>query len=957
MTEFSGAIAHLLLLLTVCPLLGGLPLIDWIARVFAGKRLSQVGTGNVSVSAAFRQAGVGVGILAALSEAGKGIAAVLLARVLFPDAPGWELIALIALVLGRYGFTGGSGTTNATWGLAVHDPVTTGLAAVLAGLGFGIVRDRRIGRTIPLVLFPIILAVRHPGQWLRIGSAIALGSLLAWLYERVPDDLAPAENLLTLDRPLDPSQVGQKAATLSELKRAGYPVAVGWVLPKGEDSAPILEILQPSPDDPLIVRSSAVGEDIAAASAAGQYETVANVTNTDELADAIAQCIESYDRPEAVQYRLERGIESQAMSVLIQQQIKGKFSGVAFSRDPVTQQADAVLVEGLPGGAAQVVSGEATPEDYRVVIRESDLAAIAQHPPEPLWQLPENIELELVGQGELPTRLVQQVAFLARQIERHYHGIPQDIEWTYDGEKLWLLQARPITNLLPIWTRKIASEVIPGTICPLVWSINRPLTCQVWGEIFTVVLQDRASGLDFEQTATLHYSHAYFNASLLGEIFQRMGLPAESLEFLTLGESFTPPSPGTTLQNLPGLLRLLGRELSLEQDFQRDRQDSFIPTLEYLTQESPEELSPPELLERIEVILAALRRATYYNILVPLSVSVRQAVLRVDEEELDRSSTPEIAALRSLQRLASKARPLVENDLDSPWQRLSQTPQGQDILEQFEQIIERYGYLSEVATDFSVPTWKDDPTPVRSLFVQFLKQLPPEPTPLKQRLNAKLMQSRVNLRAQVAIVYNQFMAHLRWGFLALAGQWQAAGMLSQSEDIFFLEWPEIQSIIFGEEPAERSKRIELRRENWQRDRQLRQVPALVYGNQPPPASSIRPQVSTERLLRGIGASAGQVQGQVRVIRDWRSLPEIDRSMILVVPYTDAGWASILAQAGGLISEVGGRLSHGAIIAREYQIPAVMNIANATEQLQDGQQVRIDGQRGIVEVLESARSHS
>ncbi len=163
------------------------------------------------------------------------------------------------------------------------------------------------------------------------------------------------------------------------------------------------------------------------------------------------------------------------------------------------------------------------------------------------------MNLKVEGEGDVPPGLIQQVAFLARHLEAHYHGVPQDIEWSYDGHNLWLLQARPITTLLPIWTRKIASEVIPGLIRPLTWSINRPLTCGVWGELFTVVLGKRATGLDFNQTATLHFSRAYFNASFLGQIFRRMGLPPESLEFfLTRGAKFSKPPLRSTLRNILG---------------------------------------------------------------------------------------------------------------------------------------------------------------------------------------------------------------------------------------------------------------------------------------------------------------------------------------------------------------------------------------------------------------------
>ncbi|MGH8002747.1 MAG: PEP-utilizing enzyme, partial [Brasilonema sp.] len=146
--------------------------------------------------------------------------------------------------------------------------------------------------------------------------------------------------------------------------------------------------------------------------------------------------------------------------------------------------------------------------------------------------------------------------------------------------------------------------------------------------------------------------------------------------------------------------------------------------------------------------------------------------------------------------------------------------------------------------------------------------------------------------------------------------------------------------------------LQHRQTQFQHNQELSHIPYVIYGN---PTDSMRiptSSLSTQRRLQGIGASPGRVEGRIKVLRDFRAMTDIDRQTILVVPYTDSGWAPLLARAGGLIAEVGGRLSHGAIIAREYGIPAVMDIHHATQWLQDGQRVRIDGQIGIVEILES-----
>ena len=956
MTQLWGA----LLIFIFCPILGALPLIHWLSLGLTGQNLKRLGTGNISVSAAFYHGGKLAGIPAVISEAGKGIITVLLARSFFPNEPAWELIALIALVMGRYWGGKGAGTTNVMSGILTHDPISAGLVFLIGGISFTILRDRAAGRNGILILMSLIITLRHINDPPRIMAIIALSLLLFTIYYKIPDDLdLPSKEgknssmfkffrgdraILSLDDNLKAQKVGQKAATLSQLKNWGYPVPCGWVLPAGDDPLPLLELASPSEGNPLIVRSSAVGEDSEASSAAGQYQSISHITNPEALKNGILQCQTSYNNPTAAQYRRQQQQGESEMAVLVQQQIQGVFSGVAFSRDPVNQMEDAVLIEALPGEATRVVSGQETPQQYRV-----------------LQDSPPKIE----GEGEIPESILQDVANLARDLERRFQGFPQDIEWTYDGEKLWILQSRPITNLQPIWTRKIAAEVIPGLIRPLTWSINRPLTCGMWGKLFTVVLGDRAKGLNFKETATLHYSRAYFNATLLGKIFLRMGLPAESLEFLTRGAKFTRPSLLSTLRNVPGLLRLSLRELRLEKDFAIDQESLFDPTLQDLENQTPSELSPQELLTRIEMILTNLHTATYYNILAPLSFSLRQNLLQVETEALDYSILPEVASSKALEQIAKDARNLVPMDTIEPmsapslFAMLAEFPDGESILEQFQDWLKRYGYLSETATDIAIPRWRENPRSARASFTQFFFNEPDQTSKKatveeNQGWKQKNVQQRLKLKAEVAEVYNRFLAHLRWSVLALERIWLETGLLAEAGEIFFLKLSEIRHLVKNDDPKLRSEipqRISLRRSTYVEDEKLPAVPYVVYGN-PPQRDRVlaTPQLTTQQRWQGIAASPGQVIGRIKVVNDLSRTMTVDKETILVVPYTDAGWGVLLAGAGGLISEVGGRLSHGAIIAREYGVPAVMDIPNAVHLFQDGQAVKIDGQTGVVELL-------
>ena len=982
LTQVWGAF----LIFTLCPLVGALPLTGWTTRLVSGKRLAELGTGNVGVSAAFYHGGKLAGILSVGFEALKGMGAVLLARHYFPQDPAWEIIALIALVMGRFWFARGAGTTNVVWGFVIHDWVTSLLTLIISGMGFTILRERRQGRLLVLVLLPLLTALRHGNDGFLVAAVTCLSGLIAWIYQKLPDDLdLPTQagrlesqrmfrffrgdrGLTPLDRALDPRKVGGKAAALGRLKAWGYPVPRGYVLQPGDDPAPLLDIVEASSRQPVVVRSSALDEDGGATSAAGMYQSFLNLTSAEQVAQAIGRCFSSYNHPRAVHYRQDMGLPERGMAVIVQTQVIGQFSGVAFSRDPIAGCGDGVVIEALPGGADQVVSGQVTPESYRVVVQPDDIPTLAGNDPDDSWQLPPALTLTVEGTGQVPQRLLQQVAYLARHLEWRHQGIPQDIEWSFDGEQLWLLQSRPITNLQPIWTRKIAAEVIPGQIRPLTWSINRPLTCGVWGEIFTLVLGSRATGLDFEATATLHQSYAYFNATLLGTIFRRMGLPPESLEFLIRGATFSRPPLLSTLRNLPGLLRLLHRELWLEEQFEQDNTLFFKAGLSALTMLDRHQLSVEERLERIEDVLSLLRRVTHYNILAPLSFAFRLAILRVPETNLNPRQNSEVAALEDLRALAQDIRLILSTqelativNAASLMATLAESPDGQTILARLTGFIEQYGYLSEVGTDIAIPTWHENPSPVRELLAQFvLHPRPKASNPPSPGGKTEWVQRRLDLKGRVNTLYNRLLAELRWTFLAIEADWIKASYLQQTGDIFFLTLEEIQTAAGRLSPeivtpswTDLNRLIQARRRQFEQDGTLERVPNLVFGQAPAQLAlaAIPPAPATvSQVLLGLGASAGVVEGRVRVITTLQPLEPQAEALILVVPYTDAGWLPLLGRAQGLIAEVGGRLCHGAIIAREYGIPAVMNIPDATLKLHDGQRVRVDGQAGTVEVL-------
>ncbi len=1017
------------LLLAASFVLGALPLARWIVQVLAGKDLRVLGTGNAGVSAAFIHGGKLAGIAAVLAEIARGIIPVLAARFWFPEQSPIALAVLIPLVAGRFAIARGGGVTNAVWGIFAFSPpvavssgisglLVWGLAGVLWGKGD---RTRLFATRCGCLCTPIWVWVwrQNTAEFL---AALGLAFLLFIISLLQGDDMAlsKSQKLLSLDDSLDTKVCGDKAAKLSQLKRAHFNVPPGWIVLHSEgignresgignlentkeSSIPnsLIENLKSKIQNRMIVRSSAVGEDGDTSSAAGQYQTIGPVFTEVELIDAINCCRQSYWTSEAIAYRRQRQLPDTQMAVLIQPYIDSKFAGVMFTRNPLDGGSQ-IIIEALPGGAESVVGGQFTPIHLEIDISTNPEVEPFDYAQDKLRrnqniETSQNPEVEPSRNPNIETNsiidksIVAELVKLAQAIEAFFHGIPQDIEWSWDGEKIWILQSRPITNLQPFWTRTIAAEVIPGAIRPLTWSINRPLTCGVWGEIFKIVLGEKATNLNFKETATLLGSHAYFNATLLGEIFRMMGLPEQGLEFLLRGQKMGKPPLGKILPSLPGLWRLVQRERALNAEFKGDRTSIFLPALQSLEKLEvnpplppafnpplPPAFNPPlppprgerrgnnsqdliELLERAEQIQEWLKPITYYNILGPIGLAIRKSIFRVPDEWLDNESAPEIASVRALQQLAQKLRQAAISQSDetiSSAQLTQVFAESSALQSEFVEWLDSYGYLSEVGTDIAVATWREQPEFYQKLLVNMAVKSAVINSVEKRELGLTFWQKwrldkcqeRANVKNEISEIYARLLANLRWSFLEIEAAGLALEIFEESGDIFYLEFAEVQQWIRSGASVSFGDTIKQRREQLTADR-TRTIPPVVYGNLLPNSykSSIDLATFATNILQGIPASIGRVEGFVKICRS--ASTELGENAIVVVPYTDAGWAPLLLGATAIIAEVGGQLSHGAIVAREYKIPAVMNIAEATTRLRDGQKVRVDGYLGTVELLE------
>lgn len=730
---------------------------------------------------------------------------------------------------------------------------------------------------------------------------------------------------------------------------------------------------------PVAVRSSMVGEDTATASFAGQLETTLQVTGEAVLLAAVKRCWASLFNERLLAYLLQREqitlntiLDSFSIAVIVQRMVPAQAAGVAFSADPLTGQR-CVIIEAVPGLGEALVSGRATPDRY-VVDARGVLAEV--HP--------------AAGEAFLPTATVLELAELVRRVHQRM-AQPQDVEWAWDGTALFLLQSRPITALIGqrIYSTAMVSEMIPGLVKPLVWSVNTTGVLQnTMGRVFTALIGP--NDIDFTRLARRIHSRVYTDMTMLGELLERMGLPANAFEMMLHDEQATRHGRMTlnwkTVRTLGRMVRFAlhyGRAAGEIAAFVVEHQQTIVPYSQ--ADWSAEET--PALLARIEVLQALYHRSLWVNFVGPINMMIRNRILK----QLAAAWVPEVAPTdvvqgalgvkslesnRELQKLALQARGLEPAVLQlmlggndtAIRAALALSPAGEALLAAMEAFLRRYGFFSASGTDLSRTPWVENP----ALIWQAIGRaaLDPRPAPAEvaetgrpcpyQAVLDRLKGARraifkrilgstltyLHLREQTSLLISQDSYELRRLFLALADRWCADGKLATRDDIFYLTLAEIHQGASGQlaGPALRAW-VAQRRAEMEADAVL-DLPDTIWGDHVPAVP--RPAAEPCEYLTGIIGSAGFVAGRARIVLDPAQAPaQLTPEDILVVPFTDVSWTPLFAGIGGLVAETGGQLSHSAIVAREYGLPAVVNVKHATRLIQEGQPVSVDGNQGRV----------
>jgi len=693
-----------------------------------------------------------------------------------------------------------------------------------------------------------------------------------------------------------------------------------WTVRRAEDVGS-LEL----PDGLYAVRSSALTEDTAQSASAGVYLTELDVPLA-SVPDAVERVICSTEEPDG-------------MTVIVQQMVHPILSGASFSRNPVTGLSD-VVVEAVEG------RGDALLQDGSDPLRW-------------VWRNGEFIE------GPDASRfsaLAHDVVSETRRLSDRFG--PADLEWVWDGSDTYWVQIRPITTIksVPLFSRTISKDVMPGMIKPLVWSINVPMVNKAWVRLFTEAIGP--NDLDPETLARSFAYRSYFDMGEIGDVFELVGMPRDSLEnLLGLPGAKGRMRPGlASFLKMPRMIGLGWRLLTGAKRLERRRRELHEALTVYETSDLAV-LDDGQILDEIEQLIEFGSETAYVNIVFPLLANAYMGRLKraLDKaghslEELGPMDTGEWSPKR---RMADLVEAFSKMDHDA----LARVTEGDlsyldvEAAQALDRLIEDFGYLSENTNDLSTPRWRDDRLSVVALTKAQLgtstqalaklqesrQEVDPNASSAVGRAFSRAQRYAV-LREAAGATFAYGYGLLRPRFIEIGRRLVSRGALGSADDIFYLDRVQVQAALMAPKP-DLSAMATRERASMEEVQDLL-MPDLIVGDAWLPESQ-----QVEDRLVGVGVSRGRYRGTARFVQSLDQAAILNPGDVLVVEHSDVAWTPLFGIAGAVVTATGGLLAHSSITAREMGIPCVASVGAA--RLLDGATVLVDGFSGEV-IVESRR---
>lgn len=752
------------------------------------------------------------------------------------------------------------------------------------------------------------------------------------------------------------------------------------------------------------VRSSATAEDLPHASFAGQQDTYLNIIGANAILEHIKKCWASLFTDRAVIYRMQNGFDHRQvyLSVIVQRMVFPQAAGILFTADPLTSNRKILSIDASFGLGEALVSGLVLADNYKVQedeIVHKKIAAkkLAVTAVEGGGTETQSIDPEHQKTQTLTDKQILQLARIGRQIEA-YFGCPQDIEWCLVDDKFYIVQSRPITTLFPIpeandqenhvYISVGHQQMMTDAIKPLGLSFfllttNAPMR-KAGGRLFVDVTQQLASPASRNMLLKNMEQHDPLLKDALMTIIER----GDFIKLLPNDHKAPSPARRNTgmqaqFENNPSIVSdfIKRSEISIEKLKQNIKTKSGSDLFEFILEDIQE-------LKRIlfdpqstAVFMAAMNASTWVNEKMNEWLGEKNAADTISQS-VPNNITSEMGL--ALLDVADVIRPFPEvidylqrvkddNFLDE----IVKLDGGQEARDAIIAFLDKYGMRCAGEIDITRTRWSEKPITLVPMILGNIKNFEPHASKRKfeQGLHEALQKEKELLeklkqlpdgeqkanetKRMIDLIRNfiGFREYPKYGIISRyfvykqallkeAARLVQAGVIHEKEDIYYLTFEELHKVV-------RTNKLDYqiiskRKEDYNLYEKLT-PPRVITSDGEIIEGKYKRENVPEEAIAGLPVSSGIIEGRARVILNLEDA-DLEDGDILVTTFTDPSWTPLFVSIKGLVTEVGGLMTHGAVIAREYGLPAVVGVENATKLIKDGQRIRVNGSEGYVEIL-------
>ncbi|PFW59712.1 phosphoenolpyruvate synthase [Bacillus cereus] len=754
------------------------------------------------------------------------------------------------------------------------------------------------------------------------------------------------------------------------------------------------------------VRSSATAEDLPYASFAGQQDTYLNIIGEEAVLQYVRKCWASLFTERAVMYRMQNGFEHNQVSicVVVQKMVFPEASGILFTADPVTSNRKVLSIDASFGLGEALVSGLVSADNYKV--KEGEITeTIVATKKIAIYALKEGgTETKQIdpAQQKLQTLSEQQILQLAqigRQIEAYFDR-PQDIEWCLVDDTFYIVQSRPITTLYPIpevndgenhvYVSVGHQQMMTDPLKPLGMSLFQLTSFgqrfQAGGRLFVDVAQRLASPTSRELLLNMIGNSEPLIKDALTTVVERddfITLLPEDEKEKNVGKSGPPVSSQPQIENNPAIVTDLIKmnQASIEELKRNMQTKSGVEVLDFILEDIQQLKKILFHPQSMAVIMAGMDASTWINEKMEQWLGEKNAADTLSQS-VQNNITSEMGL--ALMDVADVIRPYpkviayLQHVKDSSFlDELVQFEGGEKARDAIDAFLNKYGMRCSGEIDITKTRWSEQPTTIIPMILNHIRDF--EAGASKRKFEVGLQEAlkkeeelvdrlqhlpdgkqkveetkRMIRNIRNFIGYREYPKYgminryfiYKQALLKEAEQLVQSGVIHEVDDIYYLTFEELHEVVCTNKLD--YELIHKQKNDYKLYEKLTPPRVMTSDGEIITGKYKRENLPGDAIV-GLPVSSGVIEGRARVILNMEDA-NLEEGDILVTAFTDPGWTPLFVSIKGLVTEVGGLMTHGAVIAREYGLPAVVGVENATKLIKDGQRIRVHGTEGYIEVL-------